>query len=44
MENNVRTGFFEREEFERVRESLPESLRAMVTFACLTGGVCRAKS
>ena len=36
-EDNVRTGFFERGEFEDVREQLPEPLRPVVTFAYLTG-------
>jgi integrase len=36
-ENNVRTGFFERTEFEAVREQLPEYLRPLATFAYLTG-------
>lgn len=35
--DNARTGFFEREDFERVRAALPESLRNVVTFAYLTG-------
>jgi integrase len=36
-ENNVRRGFFEREEFEKVRENLPEALRPLVTLAYYTG-------
>ena len=36
-ENNVRTGFFEREPFEAVRAHLPENLRGFVTFAYVTG-------
>lgn len=36
-ENNVRTGFFERQEFEDVRAHLPAELRGVVTFAYLTG-------
>ena len=36
-EDNVRRGFFERAEFEKVREALPESLRPMVTLAYYTG-------
>ena len=36
-ENNVRTGFFEREEFTAVRDALPARLRAVVVFACFTG-------
>ncbi len=36
-EDNVRTGFFEREQFESVRAHLPAHLRPMVTFMYLTG-------
>jgi integrase len=36
-EHNVRTGFFERGQFEAVRARLPEYLRPVVTFAYLTG-------
>ena len=36
-ENNVRTGFFEREQFERVYSHLPSPLQAVVHFAYLTG-------
>jgi len=36
-EHNIRAGFFERDEFERVRAHLPEALRPMITFAYLTG-------
>ncbi len=36
-ENNVRTGFFERDQFESVRHHLPEQLRALVTFFYVTG-------
>ena len=36
-EDNVRQGFFERDEFEAVREHLPPELRGVVTFAYLTG-------
>jgi integrase len=36
-ENNVRTGFFEWEEFVTVREALPDYLRTLVTFAYFTG-------
>lgn len=36
-ENNVRTGFFERSQFESVRDQLPEDLQPMVTFAYITG-------
>lgn len=34
---NVRTGFFERADFEAVRAHLPEAFRGPITFACLTG-------
>lgn len=36
-ENNARSGFFERQEFEDVRGHLPHELRGVVTFAYLTG-------
>lgn len=36
-EDNVRRGFFEREQFEAVRTHLPVPLRPVVTFAYLTG-------
>jgi integrase len=36
-EQNVRTGFFERDEFERVRTHLQADLQPVVTFAYLTG-------
>lgn len=36
-ENNVRTGFFERDQFEAVRAHLPSELRGLVTFAYVTG-------
>lgn len=36
-ENNVRTGFFERTEFDAVHKHLPEALRGVVTLAYLTG-------
>lgn len=36
-ENNVRTGFFERAEFEAVRSHLPAYLQPLSTFAYLTG-------
>ena len=36
-ENNVRTGFFERDTFEAVRAALPDDLRPIATFAYLTG-------
>ena len=34
---NVRTGFFERADFEAVRSHLPEAFRGLATFAYLTG-------
>ena len=34
---NVRTGFFERADFEAVRGHLPEAFKGPITFACLTG-------
>ena len=36
-ESNVRTGFFERPEFDAVRAELPAHLRPLVTFAYYTG-------
>jgi len=36
-ENNARRGFFEYEEFEKVRAVLPEHLKPLVTFAYHTG-------
>src|SRR6476660_7599213 len=36
-EDNVRRGFFEREQFEAVRANLPVELQAVVTFASVTG-------
>lgn len=36
-EDNVRTGFFEREQFEAVRRHLPDYLPPLVTFMYLTG-------
>ncbi len=36
-ENNARQGFFEHEDFEKVRSALPEHLRPFVTFAYHTG-------
>ncbi len=51
QEHNVRQGFFEREQFEAVRRHLRESLKPIVTFACITmkmvghktESICRAK-
>lgn len=37
VEKNVRAGFFERAQFERVRALLPEPLRGIVTAAYITG-------
>jgi integrase len=37
QEDNVRKGFFEREQFESVRRLLAECLRPVVTFAYITG-------
>jgi len=42
-ENNVRTGFFERDQFEAVRTALPDALRGLVTFAYLTGWRIRSE-
>lgn len=36
-DDNIRTGFFERGDFEDVRDALPPELRGVVTFAYLTG-------
>lgn len=36
-EDNVRVGFFEREQYEAVLTHLPEGMRPVVTFACVTG-------
>jgi len=36
-ENNVRTGFFEREQFEAVRALLPPELQRVISFAYITG-------
>ena len=41
--NNVRQGFFERNQFEAVRAALPEALRGIVTFCYLTGGRARSE-
>ncbi len=42
-ENNVRTGFFERDEFERVQRYLPEYLKSVSTFAYITGWRIRSE-
>ena len=36
-ENNVRKGFFEREQFEAVRSHLPPHVQPLITFAYITG-------
>jgi integrase len=36
-ENNVRAGFFEREQFESVRAHLPEDLQPVATYSYITG-------
>jgi integrase len=36
-EDNVRAGFFERDQFEAVKRHLPEALRPVATFAYITG-------
>ncbi len=36
-EHNARQGFFEHEDFEKVRDALPEHLKPLVTFAYHTG-------
>jgi len=36
-ENNVRRGFFERDQFDALREALPEYLKPVVQFAYITG-------
>ena len=43
QENNVRQGFFEREEFEAVRTHLPKEIRPLVTFAYVTGWRVRSE-
>lgn len=42
-ENNVRTGFFERDQFESVRRNLSDALRAVITFAFITGWRIRSE-
>ena len=37
QEQNARKGFFERQEFERLRTMLPQTYRAVVTFAYYSG-------
>ncbi len=41
--NNVRQGFFERGQFEAVRDALPEALRGLVTFCYWTGWRVRSE-
>ncbi len=43
QEDNVRTGFFEEEQFNAVRARLPEPLRRLMTFAFLTGWRVRSE-
>ena len=43
-EDNVRQGYFEREQFEAVRAALPDYLRPLVTFAYLTGWRTRSET
>jgi hypothetical protein len=42
-EHNIRTGFFEREQFEAVWKHLPEPWRPVMTFALLTGWRVRSE-
>ncbi|MDA2937545.1 site-specific integrase [Acidobacteria bacterium AH-259-A15] len=42
-ENNVRSGFFERHQFESVRRNLEEPLQAVITFAYITGWRSRSE-
>jgi integrase len=42
-ENNVRKGFFERDQFERVRELLPSYIKPIVLFAFITGWRIRSE-
>jgi integrase len=37
VENNARAGFFERDQFEAVRQHLPEAIRPVAGFAYITG-------
>jgi integrase len=43
QEDNVRTGFFERKQFECVRKRLPEHLQAVVQFCYITGWRCNSE-
>jgi integrase len=42
-ENNVRKGFFERDQFESVRRHLPPHVRPAITFAYITGWRIRSE-
>jgi integrase len=42
-ENNVRTGFFEWEQFQSVRRYLPEDLQPVIEFAYITGWRIRSE-
>jgi integrase len=42
-ENNVRVGFFEKEQFESVRRNLPEALQPVISFAFITGWRIRSE-
>jgi len=42
-ENNVRTGFFDREQFDSLRRHLPEAIQPVVTFAHVTGWRIRSE-
>ena len=43
QENNIRRGFFEREQFDAVRAHLPADLRGVVTVAYVTGWRVRSE-
>ena len=36
-ENNIRTGFFDRDEYEAVHDGLPDAIKPVITFAYFTG-------
>ena len=36
-ENNIRTGFFERDEYEAVHDGLPDAIKPVITFEYFTG-------
>jgi len=44
QENNIRQGFFEREQFEAVRKHLPAYARPVVTFMYITGWRIRSEA